>query len=305
MDKYPQLTDLPTNFTAERVKMICCDIDGTTLDPSHQVTPYTLETFRLVLALRPDLAIIFATGRSRVSASYLKASLAELGHSLGIYLNGSLCGLEDGDSTHEMKGFRPVREAPIPPIEAGWYLRWAVYNNRPVVLYNYDKILTSHECETFLITQAGYVHEPYPEKRRAEELMADVESGSIVVHKLSFMSPSSELDQTFLDLNSAPTRPTNTILVRTELLRLEVMHYSATKATAIRALAESVAKCTMDEVIAFGDGANDVEMISEVGMGVAMGNGVAVVKTGAKYVAPSNGMDGLARTLRAIFGIAP
>ncbi|KAJ3043783.1 hypothetical protein HDV00_004190 [Rhizophlyctis rosea] len=305
MSAYEPLVGLPSNFTADRVKMICCDIDGTTLDANHSITAYTLDTFEEIRKLRPDLSIIFATGRSRVSAAPLKSALAELGHSVGVYLNGSLCGFEDADSTHDMPGFTPFREAPLLAANAAWYLKWAIDNNRPIVVYNYDRILTPHDCPTFEITQAGHVHEPYPQKWSGGDLLCAVESGKLVAHKLSFMSPTEDLDRTRIDLDAIPSRPAQTVLVRTEPLRLEVMQEGATKATAIRALAETLVRCSMDEVIAFGDGENDVEMIGEVGMGVAMGNGKASVKAVAKFVAPSNAADGLARTLEAIFGIKP
>ncbi len=43
----------------------------------------------------------------------------------------------------------------------------------------------------------------------------------------------------------------------------------------------------MADVMAFGDGLNDVEMLSEVGFGVAMGNEEQAAKEAAKYVCPA------------------
>lgn len=45
--------------------------------------------------------------------------------------------------------------------------------------------------------------------------------------------------------------------------------------------------------IAFGDGGNDIEMLSHVGMGIAMGNAVDAVKAKAKFVCPSVDEDGI------------
>ena len=42
----------------------------------------------------------------------------------------------------------------------------------------------------------------------------------------------------------------------------------------------------MEHVIAFGDDRNDLEMVAEVGIGVAMGNGIQAVKAVADYIAP-------------------
>ena len=48
-----------------------------------------------------------------------------------------------------------------------------------------------------------------------------------------------------------------------------------------------------DNVIAFGDGRNDIEMIKNVGIGVAMGNALDDVKEVSKYVTISHNKDGV------------
>lgn len=55
------------------------------------------------------------------------------------------------------------------------------------------------------------------------------------------------------------------------------------KAKGIRKLAEAMNK-TMDDTIAFGDARNDIEMLNEVGLGIAMGNGTIEAKEAADYI---------------------
>lgn len=50
----------------------------------------------------------------------------------------------------------------------------------------------------------------------------------------------------------------------------------------------------IDEVIFFGDGANDLTIISKVGLGVAMGNALKEIKKQAKEITLSNDEDGIA-----------
>jgi uncharacterized protein in pdhA 5'region (fragment) len=45
--------------------------------------------------------------------------------------------------------------------------------------------------------------------------------------------------------------------------------------------------------VAFGDGSNDVEMLKEAGMGVAMGNAVEELKVVANMVTDPIGEDGV------------
>ncbi|MGM0123489.1 hypothetical protein IGI37_000861 [Enterococcus sp. AZ194] len=52
------------------------------------------------------------------------------------------------------------------------------------------------------------------------------------------------------------------------------------------------------EVMAFGDNFNDNEMLSGVGIGVAMGNGRTTTKQAADYITDTNEADGIAKALR-------
>ena len=69
------------------------------------------------------------------------------------------------------------------------------------------------------------------------------------------------------------------------------------KASGVRFLAEREG-ISMRDAVAFGDDANDIEMLKECGIGVAMGNASAQVKAAAKYIAESNEEDGVAKFLR-------
>ena len=60
---------------------------------------------------------------------------------------------------------------------------------------------------------------------------------------------------------------------------------AVSKATGIRRIC-SLMGIEMEHVIAFGDDRNDLEMVAEVGIGVAMGNGIQAVKAVADYIAP-------------------
>ncbi len=52
-----------------------------------------------------------------------------------------------------------------------------------------------------------------------------------------------------------------------------------------------------EEIMAFGDGDNDIAMLREVGFGVAMQNADEEVKAVADYVTGSNDEDGVAKAI--------
>jgi hydroxymethylpyrimidine pyrophosphatase-like HAD family hydrolase len=55
-----------------------------------------------------------------------------------------------------------------------------------------------------------------------------------------------------------------------------------------------------DEVIAFGDSHNDLDMLEFAGVGVAMGNASAEVKALADLITDSNEDDGIATALERL-----
>ncbi len=64
----------------------------------------------------------------------------------------------------------------------------------------------------------------------------------------------------------------------------------------------SVLGCTADGIIAFGDSANDLEMLRTAGYSVGMGNAEQCVKTEADYITDPVSEDGVATAIDKLFG---
>ena len=80
----------------------------------------------------------------------------------------------------------------------------------------------------------------------------------------------------------------------------EFMHPSVSKLGGIEKLARHL-NFKVEEVVAFGDNLNDLEMIQGSGFGVAMINGDDKVKTHAKIIAPHHDEDGFAHIVNQMF----
>ncbi|SFE72803.1 Cof-type HAD-IIB family hydrolase [Alteribacillus iranensis] len=83
---------------------------------------------------------------------------------------------------------------------------------------------------------------------------------------------------------------------------IEVIRAGNNKAMGLRKVTE-YCNVTMDDVIAFGDEVNDLEMLSEAGLGVAMGNASAEAKSAANHVTLSNEENGIAIFLEEYLNI--
>lgn len=82
-------------------------------------------------------------------------------------------------------------------------------------------------------------------------------------------------------------------IFRSEPYFLEVMPEGLNKASALGLLLEHLG-CDREELIACGDGFNDVHMVEYAGLGVAMANACGPVKAVADFVTKSNDEDGVA-----------
>ncbi|CAN7582626.1 Cof-type HAD-IIB family hydrolase [Peribacillus frigoritolerans] len=89
---------------------------------------------------------------------------------------------------------------------------------------------------------------------------------------------------TFEISNSSPTN-------------IEVNAMGVNKAKAIK-LVCSLLDITMENVMAVGDSLNDLAMISEAKVGVAMGNAQEIVKEKADWITATNEEDGVAKAIR-------
>jgi Cof subfamily protein (haloacid dehalogenase superfamily) len=88
-------------------------------------------------------------------------------------------------------------------------------------------------------------------------------------------------------------------ITSSDIDNLELMPPGASKADALRFVARKTG-VDMGQIMAIGDNYNDMEMIKSVGYGVAMGNGVDVLRQAAATVTASCDEDGAAKAIESI-----
>ena len=117
------------------------------------------------------------------------------------------------------------------------------------------------------------------------------------VHKILVMGEAEEIRQ--LEQKLKQSLP-HLSIHRSKNEYLEIMNKAATKAKAIRFMEQHL-NVRAEEVVAFGDNFNDLDMLQYAGLSVAMGNAPDEIKQAAKEVTASNDEDGIALVLNRIF----
>lgn len=110
-------------------------------------------------------------------------------------------------------------------------------------------------------------------------------------HKLLFIESPEKLDA-FEQVLPQDWRE-NFYIVRSQGNLLEVMNKGINKAAALKELGDYLS-IPLSAMMAIGDGMNDIEMITEVGYGVAMANAEPALKAIAQAQTMSNDEDGVA-----------
>ena len=144
-------------------------------------------------------------------------------------------------------------------------------------------ITQKHQTTCWAATVDQVIRDEFPSDISAHEWMKfgfDVKEDSVRELILAELKNNVGLEIT----NSSPTN-------------LEINAAGVNKAKAIEKVCKRLG-ITMENVLAIGDSLNDLAMIKEAGIGVAMGNAQPFVKESADWVTSSNVEDGVAVAIR-------
>jgi len=125
-----------------------------------------------------------------------------------------------------------------------------------------------------------------------EELKVFVQERGHGVQKVQLFAKDMELRAELL--REIPKRFPETIASSSVVNNVEINHRDAHKGAAILQLAAYLG-IDRTQVLAFGDGLNDLSMIETAGIGVCMENGQEIVKSAADYITANCDDDGVAK----------
>ena len=288
----------------DKIKLIISDIDGTLLDSKHSMPQVTLDTIREFKSKYPNVPIILATGKTLFGA---KPVLESFNVKTGIFLNGALILRQDPECVDsQVPGYRVVYEKHLEPEAVNWLFEMNQQLDLCAVFYSFDTIYTFHtpaKDHWKYIVGLTRFHEPLAVPvEDIPDFKANVQQGSRRIQKFILMADPSRIDALKIQIENLPGFPKGMQLVKTQPEMLEAMPIDMNKSSAIQAFCrnESV---KLDNVLAFGDGMNDLEMLRDVGFGVRMGNCVKELERVTKYSTSSSDQAGVAHFLSRIYDI--
>lgn len=265
------------------LKAICTDIDGTLLNSERDLSP----RLKSVIQQFPsDFPLILASSRMPDAMRHLLRDLGKPAEPLIAYNGGFV-----------LDGKGNVLDSVSIPLElVAKILDMTRKTDIHVSLYhgeNWYEPKADYWAKREI--QNTKVEPTWMSSEAVLELWAKDNLGA---HKVMVMGDSNEISWLFGELHFDHAKDLH--LYRSKDTYIEIAPRKISKATALKLVLDNLYDFGMEEVIAFGDNYNDIDLIQRVGWGVAVANARPEVKAVAKEITLHHKEDGVAATLERI-----
>lgn len=269
-------------------KLVCSDIDGTLLNENRVLSKRTIEAIK---SIKHNLPVILVSSRMPKAMKHLQNDLDIMKDPLIAYNGGLIIDYEDDEQ-------RVLFSEEIPLDVTALILQFVKKSKIHISLYHNDEWYVPamdywaerEQNNTKVIPQVAELEDVY------QSWMKEGKGP----HKIMCMGDETEIQMlyNYLQKHNAET----VHAYRSKDTYIEIASKKISKLTALNYLLEyKYAHIKLSEVVAFGDNYNDEEMISGVGMGVAVANARDVVKEAANEITLGHKEDGVAIALEKLF----
>ena len=260
-------------------KLLVLDIDGTLTNSKKEVTAHTYQT--LITAQEAGLKIVLASGRPTYGVAPL-ADLLQLDRYEGYVLS------YNGGEIIDWKTGQLMYKNLLDPTILPYLYRCAQENDFAILSYQDKYVLTERPDDEYVI------HEARLNKMEIKKVDNFLEAIHHPVAKCLIVGNPDRLagleQEMFQQIGDRMG------VFRSEPFFLELVPKGIDKALSLDVLLSEIG-LTKEEMMAIGDGYNDLSMIRFAGMGIAMANAQDVVKDNADFITLSNEEDGVAHAV--------
>lgn len=262
-----------------KYKAIVLDLDGTLTNSRKEITPRTHET--LYRAQKMGIKVILASGRPTYGivpiAEQLK--LEELGGYILAYNGGEIVDWKTKNIIHSQM---------LLPETVPYMYKCACEWGFAIVTYRDNYVITEHPDDEYVQKEAILnIMQTYKVDNFLESISFPIPKCLIVgdPKKLAQLEP--KMREHLKETNE---------VYRSEPYFLELVPKGIDKARSLDILANRLG-IAREELIACGDGFNDLSMIQYAGLGIAMKNAQPILHEHADYITLSNDEDGVAHVI--------
>ena len=290
------------------IQMIVMDMDGTLLTSENKISPKTKEL--LLRVQQQGVRLVLASGRSYCKLlEYAKELCMDAYGGYLLEVNGLILYDLASGKRHIRKQMGRIEMEELFTYFRQWDVEFMAQFDDGLYDYNPESII-KEKVEYRRIHNLG---EDYPWTGGAFALLADNRKGYPNIH---YIDTWEEIDRrinkvsiayhadVMAEVSAQAKRDLKDRywLGLTTPKWLELMPLGITKGSGLQALVDMLG-ISMRDVMAFGDGENDIEMLQAAGIGIAMGNAMAEVKAAADEETDSNNDEGIFKALQKYFAV--
>lgn len=259
-------------------KMIVLDLDDTLLRDDHTISPRTKEA--LMAAQKNGVKVVLASGRPTYAMWELAAELH-----LADY--GSFILSFNGGKITDCQTKRDVLSCTLSPETVHHLFDVSKREDVHILTYVGDNIITDETSE-YIEIEANLTGMPL--------VIADDFKQAISVPVVKTMMLDNPEKLVLVEKKLQKEFDGKLSIARSKPFFLEITENGIDKGKSLAKLISHL-DIKQEEVIAIGDGHNDVTMIEFAGLGVAMDNADDDIKAKADYITDSNMNDGVAKVV--------
>lgn len=271
--------------------MVVLDLDGTLLDDEKQISEKNI--YILNELHKRNIEIVIATGRNYYMAKMLTEKIKNV-QPVILANNGAIIRRSNNDELIEYNYLNPLEFEKI-------YFEGLRRNLNPVVhvdeyFNGYDLI---YEREDYEEVYLGYIKKDYSRARLMKFMPRNMDK----ILSVCYFEEYDKLCSFGNHMKNKGMGRFNTICNRNISKRalLEFLHPDGCKWSALKKYADSI-NIKTDEIIAIGDDNNDIELLKNSGLGIAMKNGTKEsIEAADKVTKHDNNDSGVYYVLSEIF----
>lgn len=267
-------------------KAICSDIDGTLLNSERDLSPRLKSIIRL---FPKEFPVILASSRMPDAMRHLLRDLDKPSEPLIAYNGGFVLD----------KSGNILDSVTIPIDLVAKILEMTRKTEIHVSLYHGENWYEPKE--DYWAKREAQNTKVEPTWMKGEAVLNLWAKDNLGAHKVMVMGDSNEISWLFGELHLHHANELH--LYRSKDTYIEIAPRKISKATALKLVLENLYDFGMEDVIAFGDNYNDIDLIQSVGWGVAVANARPEVKAVSKEITLHHKEDGVAAALERIFNL--
>lgn len=266
------------------IKLIAIDMDGTLLNEKKHIEKAQKEAIHE--AIEAGIKIVLCTGRPLygILPFYKELGLQELDQEGYVILN-------NGCSVHKTKDWELIECSEITPDDMEHLYKFSEkYDINFTLVDEMHYFNIGRKPTKELIMDAQFVFSDI-----TDITLEEAKSGKYKIVKVMFLGDPEEMKKFQTEYEDTIKERYEGVLSQSYVY--EVLPKGYNKGTGLKNLAEKLG-IKQEEVMAIGDGNNDVEMLEYANYGVAMGNASELARNAAKYTTDTNENDGVAKAIR-------